>query len=136
MMNARPEDADAGLYLFFIGEQANLVPAFILKVVIHIGRNAQMAGNVKVIVRSLKVLDPAATRDSDGGVAKQGNVGRGISLQRRDEDERNVIGRECLASEEYCAGVALPVRTICASGYPKKPSHALLMTADPVEDRC
>src|ERR1017187_56842 len=100
MVNSGPEDADAGFYLLFISEKANLVPAFVLQVLIHVRRNAQMTRNVKMIVRRLKILNPAAPRDANCGVAEKVNVRRGIGLQRSDEDQRDIVGSEPLRAED------------------------------------
>src|ERR1039458_3749742 len=100
MGNSGPEDADAGFYLLFISEKANLVPAFVLQVLIHVRRNAQMAWNVEMVVRSLEILNPAAPRDANCGVAEKVNVRRGIGLQRSDEDQRDIVGSEPLRAED------------------------------------
>ena len=60
-MDARPEDANARQHLFLVRQQTQFFPAFILQIMIHVGRNAQVPGNVQMVVRRLKVFDPAAT---------------------------------------------------------------------------
>src|SRR4051794_21126214 len=99
VVHAGPEDANAGLHLFFVGQQAHLVPPLVLQVVIHVRRHAQVAWNVEVVERRLEILDPAAAGDGNGGVAEHGDVGGGVSLQRRDQDQRDVLWSKALRAE-------------------------------------
>src|SRR3954451_1423681 len=99
MVHTGPEDANARQNLFFIGEQAQFLPAFVLQVLVHVGRDAQVAGDMEMVKRRLKILDPATPRDADGGVPKHGDVGGGVGLQRGNEHQRNVVGREPLGAQ-------------------------------------
>src|SRR5579862_476758 len=43
MMHAGPEDTQSRLYFLFVCQKAQLLPAFILNVLIYVWRNSQMA---------------------------------------------------------------------------------------------
>src|SRR4051812_9947791 len=99
VVDSGPEDANSGLHLFLVGEQTQFVPSLVLQVLIHIGRDAEVARNVEMIEGGLKIFNPASPGNSDGGVAEHGNVGGSISLQWRDEDQRNVVWGKALGTQ-------------------------------------
>src|SRR5580704_8593168 len=67
---------------------------------VHVRRNAEVAGNMEMVEGGLEVFDPAAPRDGNSGVAEQRNVGGRVGLKRSDEDEGNVVGGEALRAQD------------------------------------
>lgn len=58
-----------------------------------------MPGDVQMIVRRLKILDPTLARNADVGVAEKMNIGRGVSLQRRNDHGVDIGGSEALRAQ-------------------------------------
>ena len=75
------------------------VPALVLQIVVHLRRNTQASGNVQMIVRRLKILDPALARDADLGIAEQVDIGGSVSLQRRDDHGIDIVQGEALRAQ-------------------------------------
>src|SRR5579883_3285918 len=98
-MNTGPEHAQTGKYLFFVMEQAKTLTAFVLQVVVGLGRDAQMPRHVQMIVGRLKILDPSFARNADLRVAEQMHIGGGVELKGSDDYRGNIVGRKALIAE-------------------------------------
>src|SRR5215469_18459075 len=99
MVHSGPENPNPGKDLFFILEKAHLFPSFILEVMIHIGGNAEMTRYVQVIIRRLKVFDPALPGNANLGVSEKMDVRGGVGLQGCDDDLRDVLRIEPLGAQ-------------------------------------
>src|SRR5580698_8089923 len=80
MVDASPEDTDSRQNLFLIGKEPNLLPSFILQIVVNVRWNTQMARNVKMIVGRLKIFNPSTARDGNCGVREHRNIRSCICL--------------------------------------------------------
>src|SRR4029077_7675948 len=100
MVGAGPERVQARNNLCLVGEQANFFPSLILQVVIDFGRDAKVPGYVQMIVRSLKILDPAFARNTDLGVLKEVYICRRIGLERCHQNLRNLFWRKPLRAKD------------------------------------
>src|SRR5580698_330640 len=53
-----------------------------------------------MIVRSLKVFDPSAPRDADACIAKHGNIGRSVCLQRSHKNCGDILWGKTLGAQD------------------------------------
>src|SRR5208282_2421900 len=67
--------------------------------VVHLRRNAQVAGNMQMIVGRLEIFDPSTPRYGDRRLAEQVYVGRGVGLQRSNDYGADVVRRQSLRAE-------------------------------------
>src|SRR3984893_1759959 len=100
MVDACPECAQARKNVCLVGEQATFSPSLILQVVIDFGRDAKVPRYVQMIVRSLKILDPAFAGNTDLGVLKEVDICRRIGLERCHQHLRNLFRRKPLRAKD------------------------------------
>src|SRR5215469_7938231 len=113
MVHSGPENPNPGKDLLFILQKSHFFPSFILEVMIYIGRNAEVTRYVQVIIRRLKVFDPALTGNANVGVTEKMDVRSGVGLQGSDDDLRDVLRTEPLGAQNILRKLLFRADNLC-----------------------